>query len=262
MSKTGFDDPALYDAMYADVTGDIAPLVALMREAKGPVLEVCCGTGRVLVPALEAGVEIEGLDLSPEMLGGLRERLAARALTVPIHEADMRTFRLPRRFALVVIAFNSFLHNLTQADQLATLRTCRAHLAPGGRLVLVTFHPSVDKLQSYASGETVIKDVPNPSGTGRVRFRDRCEDDRIEQVRHVRRKVEFTDDAGNVERTSPTEFTLRYVFKPEMELLLSVAGFTRWSVRAFETGAGAPWPVVDRQLREGDLLLWTAWVET
>jgi SAM-dependent methyltransferase len=232
-----------------------------MREAKGPVLEVCCGNGRVLVPALEAGVEIEGLDLSPEMLAGLRAHLATRGFTATIHEADMRAFALPRRFALIVIAFNSFLHNLTQADQLATLRTCRAHLAPGGRLVLVIFHPAVDKLLQFASEETVMKDVPNRSGTGRVRFRDLCADDRIEQVRRVRRKVEFTDDAGNVERTTPVEITLRYVFKPEMELLLTVAGFTRRSVRAFETAAGAPWPLVERELREGDMLLWTAWVE-
>jgi SAM-dependent methyltransferase len=225
------------------------------------VLEVCCGSGRLLAPALEAGVPIEGLDLSPEMLAGLRAKLAARGLAAPIHEADMRSFTLPGRFALIVIAFNSFLHNLTQADQLSTLRTCRAHLAPGGRLVVVIFHPAIEKLLEHARGETLMKDVPDPAGTGRVRFRDVVDDDRIEQVRRVSRRVEFTDRDGAVVRSAPVRFTLRYVFKPEMDLLLRESGYLEWTAKPFEMVANGPWSIADRPLREGDVVVWSARVE-
>ena len=262
MSAYYYDDPALYDAMYADVTADIPPLVTLMREAGGPVLEVCCGNGRVLVPALEEGIDAEGLDLSPGMLGGLRGRLAAKGLRTAVHAADMRTFGLPRRYALVLIAFNSFLHNLTQADQLSTLQRCRAHLAPGGRLAIVAFHPAADKLLEWAAGEKTVKDIPNVAGLGRVRVVDITVDDRIEQVRTVRRRIEFLDDAGAVLRTERLEFVLRYVFKPEMELLLRVAGFARWSATPLlADDHGQLSLATGRAPREGDTLLWSAWAE-
>jgi SAM-dependent methyltransferase len=262
VSERYYDDPALYDAMYADVTADVAPLVALMRGAGGPVLEVCCGNGRVLVPALEAGVDAEGLDLSPRMLGALRARLAAGGRSAAVHEADMRTFELARRYALVLIAFNSFLHNLTQADQLATLRRCRAHLAPGGRLVLVAFHPAVDKLLEWAAGEKVAKEIPDGTGPGRVRVVDATSDDRIEQVRTVVRRVEFLDAAGAVTRTERVTLAIRYVFKPEMELLLRVAGFARWSATPLlPDGHGALSLATGRAASEGDTLVWSAWAE-
>ena len=261
MSGDYTDDPALYSIVYDDVRADIGPLVALMKDADGPVLEVCCGNGRVLLPALSAGVDVDGLDHSEPMLADLRGKLAARGLSAGTFAGDMRGFELPRRYALVVIAFNSFLHNLAQADQLATLRSCRAHLAPGGRLALVTFHPAADKLIEWAAGEKAVKDIDNPTGPGRVRVFDRTVDDRIEQVRDVVRRIEFVDGAGTITRTEHWRFQIRYVFKPEMELLLRTAGFGRWGLRALETGAGGHAEFVDRPAREGDTLLWTAWNE-
>ena len=83
-------DPALYDAVYSDYTADIAPHVAAVRAAVGPTLEVCCGNGRLLIPALEAGAECEGLDLSGEMLGDLRAKLKVKGLRATLHHADMR----------------------------------------------------------------------------------------------------------------------------------------------------------------------------
>ena len=259
MTDPFYHDSALYDAMYADVHGDVPVLIELMREAGGPVLEVCCGNGRVLVPAREQGLVVDGLDLSKEMLEGLRSKLAARGLAAGVHAGDMTTFSLPGRYALVLIAFNSFLHNLTQADQIATLRRCREHLAPGGSLALVVFHPAADKLIEWAAGEKLVKDIPNATGPGRVRVTDITSDDRIEQVRRVRRRVEFVDEAGRVTRTEPAPFVLRYVFKPEMELLLRVAGFSRWDAKPLEHDAADRISIAARPAREGDILLWRAW---
>jgi SAM-dependent methyltransferase len=253
-------DPDLYDAVYSDVVADIEPHVALVRAAGGPALELCCGNGRLLIPTLEAGLQCDGLDLAPRMLEGLRAKLAARGLRANVHLGDMRDFSLPERYALIVIGFNSFLHNLTQADQLATLRCCRHHLASDGRLVLVAFHPSAAKLIEWAGPERMFKDLPY--GDGRVRVHDRAEDDRIEQVRHMTRRVEFVDAAGQVTRQENVEFSLRYVYKPEMELLLHVAGFSRWQVRAAFASFTDPASVAgDRPMREGDNLEWTAWRE-
>lgn len=272
MSDTGYYlAPADYDAVYSDYVLDVPVLVAAARAAGGALLEVCCGNGRVLVPMAAAGVDAAGLDRDEAMLADARRKLEARGLHAALHRGDMRDFTLPRRFRTVLIAFNSFLHNLTQADQLATLRCCRQHLEPGGRLLLAAFHPSLAKLMEWSGVEAPAKDIPNPAG-GRVRYHDRATDDRIEQIRHMTRRVEFTDDAGNVQRTLTTTFDLRYVWKPEMELLLRVAGFPRWEARplpgsqplpdaAAAGGAAAAAPAAAPALREGDTLLWTAWRE-
>jgi len=251
-------DPELYDAIYADVVADIAPHVELVRGAGGAALELCCGNGRLLLPTLAAGLACDGLDYDANMLASLRGKLAARNLTTRLMHGDMRDFSLPEHYALIVIPFNSFLHNLTQPDQLATLRCCRHHLAPGGRLVIMAFHPSAAKLIEWAAGEKFLKELPWRDGT--VRVWDRAEDDRVEQIRSMTRRIEFRDANGAVTREVSVRFDLRYIYKPEMELLLHVAGFPRFEARAtFSNYQDAGSLAGGRGLREGDNIAWTAW---
>jgi SAM-dependent methyltransferase len=250
-------DPALYDAVYSDYTADIAPHVEAMRAANGPALEVCCGNGRLLVPALEAGADCEGLDLSEEMLADLRAKLKAKGLRATLHHADMRDFTLPMRYALIAIGFNSFLHNLAQDDQLATLRCCRQHLESGGRLQMVVFHPSAEKLLQWSGRESFTKEVAH--GARVYRVYDRAEDDRIEQVRRMTRRIEVHEGGRRVDEHT-LAFSIRYVYKPEMELLLRVAGFSRWQAEPlFADYADPASSARGRSLREGDNVLWTAW---
>src|SRR5205823_2500142 len=98
---TPFDDGALYDILLGQIDYGNEFYRDLVRAANGPVLDVACGTGRVLLPCLQAGVDIEGLDLFPAMLDQLRKKAAALGLRPTLHEADMRSFRLERRYALI-----------------------------------------------------------------------------------------------------------------------------------------------------------------
>ena len=106
------------------------------------MLDIACGTGRILLPCLQAGVDIEGLDLFEPMLRTLRAKAAALGLSPRLHQADMSDFSLPRRFRLVMIPFNAFIHNMTQEAQIRCLQLCREHLLPGGKLAFDTFFPS------------------------------------------------------------------------------------------------------------------------
>jgi SAM-dependent methyltransferase len=262
MSEHGYYvGPELYDVLYDDVRFDIAPHVAIARAADGPVLEVCCGNGRLLVPTLEAGVDADGLDLDPAMLADPRRKLAARGLEAGVFEADMRDFTLPRRYAQLVIPFNSFLHNLAQDDQLATLRCCREHLLPGGELHLIVFHPAAEKLLAWAGGPKLLKEIPIAGDPRRLRVWDQARDDRIEQIRTVTRRMEWVTADDAVTDTRTVTFSLRYVFKPEMELLLRVAGFRRWEAGSamMDHDAGASGGADPHPIREGDMLRWIAW---
>src|SRR5439155_25995148 len=82
----------------------------------------------------ESGTDIEGLELEAAMLTELTRKARARDLEPCIHPGDMRSLALPRRYALILCAFNTLVHNLTPEDWITTLRGCREHLAPGGML--------------------------------------------------------------------------------------------------------------------------------
>jgi len=265
--KEYYGPPDLYDVVYSDIREDIPLWVGEARAARGRVLELACGTGRVLIPCLEAGVPIEGLDITEAMVGHLKQKLAARGLEAEIAVGDMRDFTRPHRCALILIAFNSFLHNLTAADQLATLRCCREHLESDGKLVINIFHPDSRKLIEHDGVPRVIKTVPyaaavaasaaEPGWQARVTDAGRC--DPVEQHIWITRQVELIDPAGRVARTHDLAFELRYIYKPEMELLLTLAGFKRFAAepRTGYAAGFAPKPNPE----EGDRLVWSAWKE-
>lgn len=129
---------------------DLPFYVDLARKSRGPVLELACGTGRVLLPIAREGIEIEGVDSSPAMLGVLRERLerekAEVRARVELHSGDMRTCRLNRRFALVTIPFRPMQHMYAVADQVAALENAAEHLEDDGRLAFDVFFPRFDLL--------------------------------------------------------------------------------------------------------------------
>src|SRR5262249_37984346 len=132
------------------------------REAKGPVLEVACGTGRILLPCLEAGVDIEGLDLFEPMLKTLRAKAAEMRLAPRLHQADMSEFSLARRYSLVMIPFNAFIHNMTQEAQVNCLKCCREHLLPDGVLAFDTFFPSLDIIAATQDTRVLEGELPHP----------------------------------------------------------------------------------------------------
>src|SRR5262247_2576582 len=103
----------LYDQVEPYRTrADIGFFVEAALASKGPVLEVGCGTGRVLIPTARAGANIVGLDLSERMLDECRKRLRAEQEPVQsrvrLVNGDMRGFDLGRTFDLVTVPFRPF----------------------------------------------------------------------------------------------------------------------------------------------------------
>ena len=127
-----------YDEWHKDLMDDDGAVAVLADFAgDGPALEFGVGTGRLAVPLAERGVEVVGVDISPEMLAKLKEKQSA----VTIVEADMTTVTLDREFAVAFIAFNSIFVLETQEEQVALFRNAARHLRPGGRFVLETAVP-------------------------------------------------------------------------------------------------------------------------
>jgi SAM-dependent methyltransferase len=123
---------------------DVSFYVEAARKAGGPVLELGCGTGRVLLPTVRAGIEVTGLDSSANMLARCREKLLAEPPEVQrratLVQGGLAEFNLERTFMLLTMPFRPFQHLLTVEQQLACLGAVRRHLAPGGRLIFDVFH--------------------------------------------------------------------------------------------------------------------------
>ena len=184
----------------------------------------------ILLPCLQAGVDAEGVDLFAGMLTQLRVKAATLGLNPTLHQADMSSFRLSRRYALIFIPFNAFAHNLTTDTQLACLRTCRKHLQPGGLLTFDGAFPGQSWIGGVSGGRVLEAEIRQP-GTGLpVRMWDTRTFDRVQQIQHSYNEIEMLDAAGRVLSTHPSQTTVRWTYKAEMELLLRASGFARWEI--------------------------------
>jgi len=219
-----------YDHVATGVDGDVAFYVEEAVACGTTVLELGCGTGRILIPMAEATADVVGLDRSADMLAIARGKLAACAPDVRrrarLVGGDMRDFDLAQRFRLVTIPYRAFLHNLTVVDQLRTLEQVRRHLADDGRLVLNVFDPSVRLLAAgrWATPAERPREFKHPRTGNRVVIR---EDFRYELERQLVEgafDLDELDASGRVVATTHAPLTLRYVFRYEMEHLLARAG--------------------------------------
>jgi SAM-dependent methyltransferase len=225
---TPFDRPDLYDAIFDQFQIDIE----FWKSAAppGPVLDLGCGTGRVTIPLLQMGLEVEGADASEPMLARFREKAAGLGFDVKTYLCEMHTFRSPRRYATIVCAFNSFAHNFTAEMQIATLRACRKHLAPGGKLVL---HMSLPPPSMWleAEGPPVLECEVAIRGTGRkLQLWDRRTLNRVEQTQHSVNELRVLGAGGETIESFIGETDVKWITKPEMELLLRAAGFEKFEI--------------------------------
>lgn len=209
---------------------DVQFFVDAARECGGPVLELGCGTGRVLIPTARAGLDIVGLDASAHMLAICRMRVDAEPESVrskvELVEADMRAFALDRTFALVTIPFRPFQHLITVEDQLACLGSIRRHLSDGGTLVLDLFNPSLEHLVNRVIGEEFAEEpeFTMPDGRRVIRRHKIAAHDRANQTTDVELIYYVTHPNGHAERRVHA-FRFRYLFRFEVEHLLARAGF-------------------------------------
>jgi len=105
-------------------------------EAGQPALDAACGTGRLLVPYLHAGLDVDGSDISPDMLERVRERCEREGLPPPnLHAQAMHELDLPRRYRTILVCGGFGLGGRREHD-IEGLRRIYEHLEPGGVLLL------------------------------------------------------------------------------------------------------------------------------
>ena len=233
-----------FDADYAGYLDELPVLQAYAKRTGGPLLELGCGTGRLLVPLAQAGYRVTGVDLSPEMLRLARAKAEQAGVTglLTLIQGDYAAAPLAGPYRLAFVVMNSFLHLTTQAGQLTALRHWREHLAPGGLLLIDVYHPDVQQLATLdgrlewdktwtdpATGATVMKWI-----TRTVEL--------AEQTLHVNLIYDEIAADGALHRTV-VPYDARYLWRFEAELLLDKAGFALealyggWDMAPFESAS-------------------------
>jgi SAM-dependent methyltransferase len=205
-----------------------------LEEAKvagGSVLELGCGTGRLLIPLLSTGLEVSGLDASASMLEVARQKrehlspeLASR---LHLHQGDMSEFELGRQFALILIPFRSFQLLLTPEAQRQCLICAGRHLAPRGKVIINLFDPRYDLIQpGKQPSASPPKHLVHPVSGNQVLVEtlERVSDPVSQTFKEQWRFTE-TDSAGGLVRQEEHQLQMRWTFRYEMRHLVEGCGF-------------------------------------
>jgi SAM-dependent methyltransferase len=192
----------------------LAELVA-ETAGDGAALELGIGTGRVALPLSQRGVRVHGIDLSEAMVARLRAKPGAERIGVTI--GDFATTSVDDRFSLAYLVFNTIQNLTSQDEQVACFQNVAAHLEPGGRFVIET---GVPDLQRLPPGETVRAFAVTPAYLG---F------DEYDVVSQGLISHHYTVQDGSLQLHS---MPFRYVWPSELDLMARIAGMRlreRWS---------------------------------
>jgi len=154
--------PALYHAQHSLHPEDIPFWLKLASHSSGPILELGCGTGRVLVELAQAGHQVYGLDTSYQMLAFLRSNLPEMGKNAPqVFQGDFTRLHLGEDFSLIALPCNTY-STLPQAERLATLSGVRRHLRRGGVFAASIPNPDLMRGLLHYAQEEVEEVFPHP----------------------------------------------------------------------------------------------------
>jgi SAM-dependent methyltransferase len=197
---------------WAEVPAVVDAIEALARPPEGgAVLDACCGPGRHSLELASRGYRVTGIDITRAYLEAARESAAAWGVPADFLRADLRRFRGGRRFDLALNLYTSFGYFRDPGDDLASLRSLRASLRPGGALVL-----------EMNGKETAARDFVRSEEFERGGWGVRTEHEVVGAWEGLRNRWILSRGDERVDRN----FTLRLYSGAELRRALAEAGFS------------------------------------
>jgi len=216
-----------YDAETGDKVDDLRMYSRLAAEYGGPILDVGCGTGRVLLHLAQENYRVCGIDSDRAMLAILERQLdplphLRENITIVPADAGQHEFRM--QFRLILLTYNALMHFKEQAQQIALLRQLRRCLTPAGLLVIDL--PNAGPAFAAPDTDTLTfeRSFLDPATGHMIMLQSLSYLDRAEQIIYIDWIYDEIDGDGQVKRLlAPHQ--LRYYFLPELRLLLERCGF-------------------------------------
>jgi SAM-dependent methyltransferase len=215
-----------YDDWLKDRKDDIDYYSSIFKGFSGRVLELACGTGRLLLPIARLGVLIDGLDSSKDVLSVLQRKVEKLGLKeVKLHNQPMENFDLPTHYDAVFIASGSFQLLTSKEDALNSLNCVRHCLSDTGFFITDIFIPWHDITEQKHDYYGVARDVSRQDGTRSIVL-ERYDINILEQIKHGIYRYEFYSQKQLTE-CIVDDLSIRWYWKDEFLNLLNSAGFSK-----------------------------------
>lgn len=213
-----------YDDLLKDEKGDIELYTRLISQKDAPVLELACGTGRVMLALSKQGVKCDGLDLSGEMLDICRKKFKTGNFQPRLIKGDILDFEAKEKYQTIFISGGSFQLIPTQEQAMQALQNIYKNLAAGGRFICDLWIP----------WQEIIDNEQNTWKVGRIAERDNVSKLVVsyfkqfnlrEQSQSGEFKYELFEN-GSLVRTEIIPMILKWYGVEEFKLMLEKTGFS------------------------------------
>lgn len=213
--------------------GDIEYYTERLKKNGGRTLEAMVGSGRVIIPLLEAGIEVDGTDYSGEMLASCQQRLDEKGLSANLFQSNLQNLILPQKYKNIIIPGGSFLLIEKREESKQALKQIFNHLEEGGNLILDIFLPT----DNFEAGKVLRTLTVNCPDGDIITMEDKLvEVNFLEQYKVSYLKYEKWRE-GNLIQTELQRFAIRWYGIEELKLILESVGFKEVTVSAdFEFG--------------------------
>jgi len=224
-----YQDAELYDWEYRRRRRDVHFYTGLAKASSGPVFEVGCGTGRLLLPMAKATSEIVlGLDRSQSMLLRCRARLrslpAQRRGQVAVFRGDLRNFKVGQKVGLIVAGFNTLQHLYSRPEIAAFFACAREALLPKGKLAFDVLLPDLDWLTRDPNRAWARTRFRHPVTRQKLLYSSNTVYDPISQLAFIRLYYEPLEP-GPVAQRQVVRLTHRQFFPEELLHWVESSGF-------------------------------------
>jgi ubiquinone/menaquinone biosynthesis C-methylase UbiE len=201
-------------------------LEVILRSGQ-PVLDVGCGTGRLILDYLLQGLDVEGVDNSPEMLALCRQKAAGLGLSPTLYEQEMQALSLPRRYRTIIVPSSSFQLLIHLEDAAAAMSRFYQHLLPGGTLAMPFMLIGFDQNGKPIPEEEFTRQKVRPSDKAVVHHWSRSTYDHAAQLEHTQDRYQIILDGHVIQSESHSRSpATRWYTQEQAQNLYRQAGFT------------------------------------
>jgi SAM-dependent methyltransferase len=217
-----------YDTWFAgDTFDDLDFYMKLMNEVPGRGLEIGCGTGRLLLPYLEKGFDVEGVEPSTEMVDICQEKGKKRGISPVIYKQYMQHLSLPHKYATIFIPLASFMLVTDREEAIQALDKMYAHLEDDGQIIIPLFIPR--EHLSDPSKEWTVRRVGDRRDGTMVVLNQASDISFNEQIQINWNRYELYRDSVLLESRFTTS-QLRWYYKYEFVMMLEQIGYRDISI--------------------------------
>lgn len=211
----------LYD-LYVNTQYDVSFYINELKNVKGKILELMCGTGRLSIPLLEHNIELTCIDYSEDMLKVFKNKIKDKGYKVKIVKMDVAELCLCEEYAVIFIPFNSFSEIITEDKQKSVLSKIYKHLSNDGKFICTMYNPQY-RVKLADGVLRTLGEYTKEDKTIIVKYLNKY--DVYNKTISGYQLYEIYDYKNKLEEKRKMEINFRVVEKNDFEEMLKVVGF-------------------------------------